>query len=85
MLVRYDEAEGVYGYKAGDVLVERATGKAMVAVKTGAGVQLEPLGHDRDYCDRCGAIATHRDAGFSPARQGMVHDCGGCWQAGGAA
>ena len=33
----------------------------------------------QDKCSKCGEIVKHIDAGFSPALQGMGHDCGGKW------
>jgi hypothetical protein len=31
-------------------------------------------------CDRCSEVVADIDAGFSPGRQGMSHDCGGKWR-----
>lgn len=31
-------------------------------------------------CTRCGATVEDIDAGFSPGRHGMKHDCGGTWR-----
>jgi len=30
-------------------------------------------------CDKCGDTIFDLDAGFSPSRLGMTHDCGGKW------
>lgn len=31
-------------------------------------------------CDKCGAVVSDLDAGFSPADPGMKHSCGGIWE-----
>lgn len=79
MIIRYKAEEGIAGYHAGDVLVAD-DGTVSVAVQDGRGVALEPLGPHRDYCDGCGEVVTHLDAGFSPAVHAMRHDCGGAWK-----
>lgn len=35
---------------------------------------------DINKCDKCGEIVSDIDAGFSPAVQGMTHECGGTWR-----
>ena len=58
--IHYLASDGVYGYAPGDILVERQTGERSLAVRTGAGVQLEPApaSAKADIVDMPFALAT---------------------------
>lgn len=43
MIRCYRSADGIVGYQAGDVLVDELSGACSLAVRTGAGIQLEPV------------------------------------------
>lgn len=54
MIRHYRSADGIIGYAVGDVLVCDDTGECSLVVRTGAGVQLEPvraLTEDGDFDD----------------------------------